>query len=152
MGFLESLAEGLLDGDNDTNDKKSGGLQLTPSQIALFVQTAAGIVMKIGLPKIIELFTKAGLGDEVMSWIGKGTNKSVSGKDVESALGTKIIGELARKTGIDASAASAALAKYLPKVLDGLTPDGKADDNAAKSLIGGFNLGDMAKIAGSLLK
>jgi len=149
MGILDNLASGLLD---DDDKKGKGGAKLDPAQIAQFVQAAAGIVAKIGIPKLIELFTKAGLKDEVMSWIGTGANKPVTGGQVQTALGPKLIGELAKRTGIDASAAASALAKYLPKVVDGLTPDGDADDDKAKAAVGGFDLGDLGKMVGSFLK
>ena len=149
MGFLESLASGILEGGQESGDKK--GEKLSTAQIGQFVQAAAGIVAKIGLPKLIEMFKKAGLEDKVMSWIGKGKNKSVTGSEVQQAVGSKIIGELAKKTGIDAPAAAAALAKYLPAVVDHLTPDGEADDDKAKASLGGFDLGDIGKLLGSAL-
>lgn len=148
MGLLDTLASSLLD---DDDDKKTAGGKLGPAQVAQFVQAAAGIVTKIGLPKLIELFAKSGLKDEVLSWIGKGKNLPVSGEQVQSALGPKLIGELAKKSGLDSGGAAGALAKYLPKVVDLLTPDGEADDDKAKKAADGFDLDDVGNLLGSLL-
>ncbi len=149
MGLLDTLASTLLDDDDD--DKKKAGARLDPAQAAQFIQAAAGLVTKIGLPKLIELFSKSGLRDEVLSWIGKGRNLPVSGEQVQSALGPKLIGELAKKSGLDSGKAAGAMAKYLPKVVDLLTPDGEADDDKAKKAVEGFDLGDVGGLLGSLL-
>src|SRR5512138_2883527 len=103
MGFLESLVAGVT-------EASSGKLKLNPAQIAQFVQAAAGIISKIGLPKLIDMFEKADLGDKIKSWISTGTNKAVSGLEITKALGSKIVGELAKKTGLDSSMAADALA------------------------------------------
>lgn len=149
MGFLDTLAAGLLDDDDGKGPKKTG-VKLSIDQIKSFVQAAVGIVAKIGMPKLIELFEKAGLKEKVMSWISKAPNLPISGAEIKEALGSKVIGELAKKVGIDATTAADALAKYLPKVVDGLTPDGDADDAKAKKALGGFDLGDLGKAVGSL--
>lgn len=162
MGLLESLAEGLLGADDDDDGKavkparagapaaKKPGLDL--GQITKFVQAAVAMVSKIGLPKLIAMFKAAGLEKQVLSWIGAGKNEKVSGKQVEGALGSDFIGKLAKKVGIDPAQASAALATYLPKVIDALTPDGKPDDDRVKKETAGVDLGDIGDLLGSLLK
>jgi uncharacterized protein YidB (DUF937 family) len=146
MGLLDTLAQGLLD-----DDVKKLGIKLSAPQIAGFVQAAVGIVQRIGLPKLIELFKKAGLEKQVLSWIGKGKNQAVTGTQVQTALGPKLVGELAKKVGLDAPSASSVLAAYLPKVVDILTPDGEADDEKAKERSSGFDLGDVGNLLGSIL-
>jgi len=148
MGLLDSLAQGFFNSNDDDDDDevKKQGLSLSLPQIAGFVQGAVGIVKQVGLPKLIDMFKKAGLGEQVMSWITMGVkNKPVSGKQVESALGDGIIGDLAKKSGLEAAGASSALAKYLPKVIDMLTPDGDADEEQVKKRADGFDIGDLAK-------
>lgn len=125
MGFLESLATGLQ--GYDDRHTKTGG-KLSVMQMTQFAQAAMTIVAKMGLPRLIESFKKVGLEETVLSWIGKGKNMPISGDQVQSALGPKVIGELAKKVGIDATSAAATLSKLLPKAVDGLTPNGIGGD------------------------
>ena len=142
MGILEVLANALDDddGDDDFGKAKPG---LSPAQLATFAKSALAVIGKVGMPKLVELFTKAGLKEQVLSWISTGADRKVSGAQVSSALGPKLIGEIAKKAGIDPGVAAGALARYLPKAVDLLTPDGQADDERAKRTIGGLDLGGL---------
>jgi uncharacterized protein YidB (DUF937 family) len=150
MNFLETLAGSLMETDDKTDQK----LKLDMGQVSRLVSALAGMVSKIGFPALIKMFDDAGLDDIIKSWIGKGKNKAISAPQMESALGPKIIGELAKKAGINTSVASSALAVYLPKIIDGLSPDGKADDGLVKKEVqnSGLDLGSMANLLGSFLK
>lgn len=139
MSILDVL-QSALDTDDDDDAKKVGS-KLDLAQMALLAKSTVALIGKIGIPKLVELFSKAGLGDAVQSWIGKGPNRKVSGDQVTEALGPKVIGELAKKTGIDTGLAAGALAKYLPMAVDLLTPDGKDDEDEVRKTIGGVDLG-----------
>jgi uncharacterized protein YidB (DUF937 family) len=77
-----------------------------------------------GLPGLQQSLQSKGLGDVVSSWIGTGRNQPVAGHELESALGSTVVQQLAAKAGIDPRMASAALATVLPLVVDKLTPHG----------------------------
>lgn len=139
MSILDVLQSALNDDDDD--DAKKVGSKLDVAQMALLAKSALAMIGKIGLPKLIELFSKAGLGDAIQSWIGKGPNRKVSGEQVTKALGPKVIGEIAGKAGLDRGLAAGALAKYLPKAVDLLTPDGEDDEGKVKKTLGGLDLG-----------
>ncbi|MBP7096159.1 MAG: DUF937 domain-containing protein [Spirochaetia bacterium] len=140
MSILDIL-QSALDSDDDDDDARKVGAKLDVAQMALLAKSAMAVIGKIGIPKLVELFSKAGLGDAIQSWIGKGPNKKVTGEQVTSALGPKVIGELAKKAGLDQALAAGALAKYLPKAVDLLTPDGEDDEDKVKKTIGGLDLG-----------
>jgi len=78
-----------------------------------------------GLGGLVQKFNGSGLGDIMSSWIGTGENKPVSGDQIANALGSEKIREIAEKLGMNGADASNSLASLLPKVIDGLTPDGK---------------------------
>jgi uncharacterized protein YidB (DUF937 family) len=77
-----------------------------------------------GLPGLQQSLQSKGLGDVVASWIGTGQNQPIGGHQLESALGSAVVQQLAAKAGIDPKMASAALAAVLPLVVDKLTPQG----------------------------
>jgi hypothetical protein len=50
---------------------------------------------------------------------------------------------------LNTAASAAGLARYLPAVIDALTPDGKADKKKASKETAGFDLGDLGDLAGA---
>jgi len=78
-----------------------------------------------GLDGLVGKMSQGGLGNVVDSWIKTGKNKSVSSSQLSNVLGSDIIGQLASKLGVSNGAASGLLAKFLPLIVDKLTPDGK---------------------------
>jgi uncharacterized protein YidB (DUF937 family) len=69
-------------------------------------------------------FARARLGDEFASWVGTGPNLPVSAADVCRALGPSVEA-LADATRSDSRRVAEGLAELLPRVVDGLTPDGR---------------------------
>jgi uncharacterized protein YidB (DUF937 family) len=90
-----------------------------------------------GLPGLLEAFKGKGLGHIVESWIGMGPNKRISPRQVKKGLGPDILGQIAGSVGLSKGAASGQLAKYLPNIINKLTPKGripKEPDLASKGL------------------
>jgi uncharacterized protein YidB (DUF937 family) len=90
-----------------------------------------------GLSGLLDIFKSKGLGHIVESWIGTGPNKKISAKQVKKGLGGDLLEQIAGATGLSKGATGAQLAKYLPKIIDKLTPKGKIPkdtDLAAKGL------------------
>jgi uncharacterized protein YidB (DUF937 family) len=77
-----------------------------------------------GLGGFLERFNTAGLSGIASSWMNSGANTSISGEQLESALGSEIIQDIADKTGIDYETTTSAIAFMLPRVVDTLTPEG----------------------------
>jgi uncharacterized protein YidB (DUF937 family) len=84
----------------------------------------AGSVLD-GLGGLIKQFQQKGLGDAVDSWIATGKNKNVAPDQVSVALGSDIVDELSRRTGLSRDQVVTELARMLPNVVDNLTPDGR---------------------------
>ena len=97
-GGQSSMLDNLLE---MLNDQKSGGL--------------AGLIQK---------FNEKGLGDHVSSWIGTGQNLPISADQIQHALGSDTIKNLAAKMNLDPGDTSKSLADLLPQLIDKLTPDG----------------------------
>lgn len=103
-----------------------------------------------GLSGILKKFTDNGMGDKVQSWLGKGENASLTGDEVEKALGSDTISEMAQKTGGNATEVKNGLAGMIPGLVDKLSPDGNIPgaDQIGKAL-GGL---DMSKFLGGFGK
>ena len=78
-----------------------------------------------GLSGLLQQLTASGLGPQVQSWLGSGTNLPVSPDQIQQALGSGKIQQLAQQYGIDPSAVSTAVAHLLPQAVDHLTPNGQ---------------------------
>jgi uncharacterized protein YidB (DUF937 family) len=79
------------------------------------------------LGAILEKLDVGGLGDIAKSWISKGENKPVSADQVKTALPDQV-GAVASQLGISKDEAAGKIAKYLPTIIDKLTPDGLVPD------------------------
>lgn len=113
MGLLDSVGKEAL-------GRLSGKNPLLDVVLGLINNPNTG-----GLSGLIENFKAKGLGGAVSSWIGTGENQHVSGDQMEHALGSEQIQDIAQKTGLPKEHVSSGLASLLPQIIDTLTPKGK---------------------------
>jgi uncharacterized protein YidB (DUF937 family) len=83
-----------------------------------------------GLQGLLGQLTKAGLGDQVQSWVGTGPNQAVSGDQIHQALGGDQIAAIAKQFGLDPSHVTDQLAQLLPQAVNHVTPDGQVPDHS----------------------
>jgi uncharacterized protein YidB (DUF937 family) len=86
---------------------------------------AAGSVISGGLGDLLKQFQQGGHGDAASSWVGQGENKTIAPGDLANALGADQIDSLASQSGMSRDDLLQGLSKYLPQVIDHLTPDGR---------------------------
>lgn len=110
MSLLDQMA-GMLGGQ----DSKAGQYQA----ILTWVNQQGGI------NGLLEKFREQGLGSIIESWVSSGVSLPISASQIVSAIGMPAITALADKLGQDTSATSSLIAEYLPKIVDGLSPDGE---------------------------
>lgn len=83
-----------------------------------------------GLDVLINQFKQNGLEDVINSWIGTGQNQAVSPNQLREALGQKTINDLSRQSGAPQDDLLSQLSRYLPGVIDRLTPNGQLPNQA----------------------
>lgn len=136
MSVFGDVLGGLAGGQGE-----GGGLLKIASEV---LQRAGGV------QGLLAMLDKAGLGDQVRSWIGTGSNQSVSGEQVGAALNGGGLGpllqEAAQHLGIGEGDLHGKLAQVLPQVVDHMTPDGQAPEGNE-----GFDLSALSGLAGKLL-
>lgn len=106
-----------------------------------------------GLNGLVQLFTKAGLGHIIQSWIGTGQNLPISPAQLQQVLGPGVLQGLAGKLNLSPDLLAQQLSHSLPTVVDKLTPQGQvpAQDplaalgSLASGLGGAGGVGDMLK-------
>jgi len=77
------------------------------------------------LPEVVRQFEEKGMREQVDSWVRTGPNKPVDRRQVEDAFGQRELDQLARSRGIDREQLAEVLARYIPKIIDELTPTGQ---------------------------
>jgi uncharacterized protein YidB (DUF937 family) len=115
-GGLDDMLGGLLGGGSGG----SGG-----GGMGALMPVLAGLLASGGLSKIMGGMKASGLSAQADSWVGTGANQSVSGAQVEQAIGKDQIQQIATQLGVSESQAADAVAKALPEVVDKVSPEGK---------------------------
>ena len=77
------------------------------------------------LPDVVKQFEEQGMREQVDSWVRTGPNKPVDRRQVEDAFGQRELENIARSKGIDRDQLAEVLAKYIPRIIDELTPSGQ---------------------------
>jgi uncharacterized protein YidB (DUF937 family) len=92
-----------------------------------------------GLHQVMSSLEAQGLGHVGQSWVGNGPNMAVSAQQIEQALGSAQVGQLAAQTGLPASQVTQGVAAVLPSIVHSLTPTGQLPEPAQVSqLLGGL--------------
>jgi hypothetical protein len=95
-----------------------------------------------GLGDLLAAFERNGMGEQVQSWVGTGSNLPLAPEQLQQALGGDVLDGLARQAGVSPAEAGSGLAELLPQLIDRLTPNGQLPQ------AGG--LGDIGSILGAL--
>ena len=77
------------------------------------------------LPEVVKQFEEKGMRDQVDSWVRTGPNKPVDRRQIEETFGQRELDQYARSKGIDRDQLAEVLAKYIPRIIDELTPSGQ---------------------------
>lgn len=77
-----------------------------------------------GLQGLVNQFQQTGLGSIVQSWVGTGKNLSIDPSQIQQALGSETVHNIAAKLGISTDEVAKKLAEILPESVDKMTPQG----------------------------
>ena len=92
--------------------------------------TSAAQQSSSGLDVLLRQFQQNGLGDIINSWIGPGQNQPISPTQLRQAIGQNTVNDLSQQTGAAQDELLALLSKYLPGIIDKLTPNGRLPSQA----------------------
>lgn len=105
-----------------------------------------------GLNGLVQMFSQAGLGHIVQSWIGTGQNLPISPGQLQQVLGPGLLQGLAGKLNLSPDVLSQQLSHSLPMVVDKLTPQGQIPAQDPLAALGGMaGLGDAMGMLKKLL-
>ncbi len=127
MGMFDELAGSLMG-----NGQGEGGMH--PGLLAGLAEMFAGQGGP-GFQGLVGLFHRAGLADVVNSWVSMGPNLPVNAEQVRGALGPDLIAQLAERAGLGHGETADQLARFLPGLIDRLTPGGTAPEGGLDDLL-----------------
>jgi uncharacterized protein YidB (DUF937 family) len=130
MGLLSQIVGGVLGGAG------GGG---SPLESVLTNMLAGGQQAGTGpggggLGGLVSSFERAGLGNVVQSWIGTGPNEPVSPQQLQNVFGHDRVQAMAGQAGMAPHDFLSQLSQHLPKVVDGMTPNGRLPDEGTVSV------------------
>ena len=73
---------------------------------------------------LVNQLQQGGLGDQVKSWLGNGSNMPVTADQLRAALGNDQIKQIAEHFGVPVDAALKLLAEHVPAAVDQASPNG----------------------------
>src|SRR5271169_1743465 len=76
------------------------------------------------LPALVAALEKGGLGPQVQSWLGNGTNMPITADQLKAVLGNSQVQQFARQMGLPVDETLKVLAEYLPQIIDKASPNG----------------------------
>lgn len=86
---------------------------------------SAGSALSGGLAALLRQFQESGQGDKANSWVSQGPNKDISEQELANSIGEEDVRSLSQQTGMSRDDLLSALRRELPKIVDGLTPEGR---------------------------
>jgi uncharacterized protein YidB (DUF937 family) len=87
-----------------------------------------------GLGRLLSAFEQAGLGHIAQSWVGNGPNQPVSPQQLHTVFGDDQVQNMARDAGMAPTDFLSQLSQHLPRLVDGMTPNGEMPEEGAISV------------------
>jgi uncharacterized protein YidB (DUF937 family) len=78
-----------------------------------------------GLTDLIGKLTAGGAAPQVNSWVGHGPNEPIQPSQLGGALGSNVLAELSKRTGMNQQDLLNQLSAALPQIINHMTPSGK---------------------------
>jgi uncharacterized protein YidB (DUF937 family) len=151
-GGLGGLLGGLLGGMGGAPSRAApgggmGGGVTGAALMALLAYLMQGRGGTAGLSSLTDRLRGAGLGDQVDSWVGPGSNRDLRPEELARAFPPEALDQVERATGLGRDDVLSQLSRGLPGMVDRLTPQGRMPDRDEdldgvdeKELLGNFSI------------
>jgi uncharacterized protein YidB (DUF937 family) len=112
MGLLDQLNLGGLLG------------QVEGAALPTLLNTVLAKTQYGDLNGLVTKLQQGGLGPQVQSWLGSGTNTPITADQLKAVLGNDQVQEFARHMGLPVDTVLKTLAEHLPNIVDQASPNG----------------------------
>jgi uncharacterized protein YidB (DUF937 family) len=136
-----ALGQGGTPGAQNPLGSLLGGLGGGQTQGASLLAAAMSLLQQNGgLPGVLESFRSSGMAQHADSWVSTGTNMPISPDQLQQALGSSSIGNIASQLGLSQGQAGSAMAQILPELINQLTPGGQLPNDHADLIAKGLSM------------
>jgi uncharacterized protein YidB (DUF937 family) len=87
-----------------------------------------------GLSGLIDQFRQAGMGHVADSWVSNGPNQAVAPQQLQRVFGEEQVETMAQQAGMPTDSFLSQLSQHLPRVVDGVTPNGRVPEDGTISV------------------
>ena len=122
---LLELGSNVIRNNSDDATNSLDTSQLSSALGSLF----GGKEGKLDFGSLLGKMQESGLDDIAASWLGNGSNSSVSGDVIRNLLGPDKIAAFASMLGLSEKSAETAIADALPEMVDKASPQGSLLEN-----------------------
>jgi uncharacterized protein YidB (DUF937 family) len=103
-------------------DSLKGALE--SEALPALLNTALAQTQYHDLPGLVAALEKGGLGPQVQSWLGNGTNMPITADQLKAVLGNSEVHNFARQMGLPVDEVLKLMAQFLPEIVDKASPKG----------------------------
>jgi uncharacterized protein YidB (DUF937 family) len=109
-----------------TQSPQTGAGAAPPGKLgAILSGTSVGALLTDGLSELVNAFKQKGQGEVADSWVSRDRNKPIAPSQLEQALGSDVLEDLSRQTGLSREEILSRLSNNLPEAVDKYTPEGR---------------------------
>ena len=130
VGLLDQVLSQVLAPQQTATGSAPSGI----AGVLMNVLSGGGTGQAGGLAGLVSRFQQAGLGHIAESWVGNGPNQSVSPEQLQRVFGEDQVQSMARQADMAPHDFLGQLSQHLPRVVDGMTPDGRPPDEGTISV------------------
>jgi uncharacterized protein YidB (DUF937 family) len=127
MGLLDDLGSGLKGAMGQVLGQAVGDIETNTLPAVLNQVLSKTDLGSVG--GLVAKLQESGLGSQVASWLGNGSNLPVSAEQLRAALGNEQVKQLADKLGLPTDKILSVLSAHLPGAIDQMSPDGKLQES-----------------------
>lgn len=106
--------------------------QLEAQALPGLLQKALAQTQLGSLQGLLDKLRASGLGPQVDSWLGRGENQPITAQQLENALGEGVVSKISTTLNMPPDEIFGFLAKWLPGVIDALSPHGQLQQPPAQ--------------------
>jgi uncharacterized protein YidB (DUF937 family) len=131
MSLLD-LVGGILGQQQQRAGAPSSGMAQVLTQLVAgqgYGQSQGG-----GLAGLVDRFRQASLGHVADSWVSTRPNQQVSPEQLQRVFPEEQVETMARDSGMPTDSFLSQLSEHLPRVVDGITPNGQLPDEGTVSV------------------
>lgn len=133
MGLLDQVLGQILASQQTGAETSSSGIGSVLMNM-LSGESTGTAATGGGLGGLLSSFEQAGLGHIAQSWIGNGPNQPVSAQQLQTVLGNDQVQTMASQAGMAPHDFLSQLSQHLPRVVDGMTPNGQIPEEGTISV------------------